>query len=173
MGPVVVRELLVIRHAIAQQREVATAAGIDDAERPLTAAGEEKMAQACRGLSTLIHACDTLLCSPLRRAVQTAAIVQRHMDRPTTFATTAALAPGVGSNDCLHTLEQAEGERIAIIGHEPELGRLIATLLCGRGAAIILKKGGMALLRFETEIRPGNGELRWLLTPKQLRLLGK
>lgn len=166
-------ELLVVRHAIALDRLESMAQGMDDASRPLTAAGQKKMAQATLGLKQLCPAIDTILTSPLLRAQQTAAILGDYF--PASRVTVCQqLSPEYDTNALIHSLRTVQGKRLALIGHEPGLSTLLTTLLCGReGSAIELKKGGIALLQFNHYVAPGEGVLQWLLTPKQLRLLGK
>ncbi len=68
-------QLLLIRHAIAEEREDFTKTGKDDRLRPLTDGGRKKMKQAARGLKGLVPRIDLLATSPLTRAAQTGAIV--------------------------------------------------------------------------------------------------
>ena len=58
--------------------------------------------------------------------------------------------------------------RVALVGHEPELGELAARLLGARGA-VEFKKG--AVCRIDVDALPPTapGALRWLLPPKVLR----
>ncbi|MCW8917780.1 MAG: histidine phosphatase family protein [Gammaproteobacteria bacterium] len=163
------RELLVVRHAIAEER----APGMDDALRPLTAEGRNRMVVASRGLQRQHENIDTLLSSPLLRARQTAEILAGNYPHAT-LQTCAALTPDLGSSKLVRALNQTGGTSLAIVGHEPGLSRLITALICGEeGDGFVLKKGGAALLRFTDQIALGEGSLQWLLTPRQLRLLGR
>jgi phosphohistidine phosphatase SixA len=64
--------------------------------------------------------------------------------------------------------------RIALVGHEPSLGALVSLATTGTASdGTPLKKGGVACLRFAGTPRPKGATLAWLLTPKQLRRLGK
>ena len=67
--------LLVVRHAIAQDRE--DFAEGDDAARPLTADGRRKMQRGAEGLKELVPEIDRLISSSLKRAVETAEIIAR------------------------------------------------------------------------------------------------
>jgi phosphohistidine phosphatase len=166
-------ELLVVRHAIALDRLEGTERGIEDVQRPLTKEGSEKMAATAKGLVRLQSSCSDILSSPLLRARQTATILQHHYPNAA-MSLCDELAPSYSSEECIEALKRCPGSYIAIVGHEPGLSRLIAALIgCGVDGTIALKKGGVALLHFEHHIAPGRGILRWLLTPKQLRLLGK
>src|SRR5215467_7301505 len=68
-------DLLVIRHARAQEPKKFGATGQDDAARPLTAEGIRRMKKAARGLRSLVPSIDFLISSPIRRAVETAQII--------------------------------------------------------------------------------------------------
>ena len=61
--------LLLIRHAIAEEREDFARTGKDDGLRPLTDDGRKKMKQAARGLRGLVPDIDLLATSPLTRVV--------------------------------------------------------------------------------------------------------
>src|SRR5687768_1700684 len=67
--------LLLVRHAIAEEREDFARTGKDDHLRPLTDEGRKKMKQAARGLRSLVPEIDLLATSPLTRAAQTGAIL--------------------------------------------------------------------------------------------------
>jgi phosphohistidine phosphatase len=166
-------ELLVVRHAIARDRLKSMGQGMDDTDRPLTAEGRRKMALAARGLKQLHQEIDTILTSPLLRAQQTAQILSDHY--PASRVTVCKpLSPDYNSATLIRALNEEPGKRIAIVGHEPGLSALITTLIYSKDSgAIQLKKGGVAQLQFNDNIASGKGTLQWLLTPKQLRLLGK
>jgi pimeloyl-ACP methyl ester carboxylesterase len=51
-------QLLVIRHAIAEDRDAFAASGRDDSERPLTESGRDKMRRVARGLRELVPRID-------------------------------------------------------------------------------------------------------------------
>ena len=68
-------QVLVVRHAIAEQREEFAPTGKDDSQRPLTHDGRRKMRRGAVGLRAVVPAIDVLATSPLLRAVQTAEIL--------------------------------------------------------------------------------------------------
>jgi phosphohistidine phosphatase len=68
-------KVLIIRHAIAEERDDFARTGKDDRLRPLTDEGRKKMKQAARGLKALVPEIDLLATSPLTRAAQTAAVL--------------------------------------------------------------------------------------------------
>jgi phosphohistidine phosphatase len=163
-------DLLVIRHAIAEDRERFAATGRPDALRPLTPRGARKMERAARGLARVAPRVSVLASSPLVRAIETARIVAGALELDG-FEELRALAPGARPQSLLGWLRDRPGDRVAaVVGHEPHLGKLIALLLDGGDHAFAeLQKGGACLIGFEGAPAPAGGELRWLLTPSQLR----
>src|SRR2546423_8060240 len=67
--------LLVVRHAIAEDREAFARSHKDDATRPLTPDGRRKMESAALGLKELVPELDVLAASPYKRAIETAEII--------------------------------------------------------------------------------------------------
>jgi phosphohistidine phosphatase len=162
-------KLLVIRHAIAEDREAHAASGHDDALRPLTEQGARKMKRGARGLRQIVPAIDTLISSPYTRAFDTAEIVRREygMDR---VETSRALEPTVAVADAITVLQSLQGDVVAIVGHEPQLSRLVTYLISGLDqSAVELKKGSACLVEFEGLPRAGGGTLMWSIRPAVLR----
>ena len=172
-------DLVIVRHAIAEDRERFAQKGLDDAERPLTEKGRRRMAKAARGLLRIVDKPGVLATSPYVRALETAEILRRaYGGLPLTRL--SSLVPGARREDVLAWLEQARGNGardenrvVMIVGHEPALGELASWLITGETHAIFpLRKGGACALRFGDTVEPGSGELQWLLAPRQLRRLG-
>src|SRR5438445_12820024 len=87
--------LVVVRHAIAEDREGFARSHKDDAARPLPPDGRRKMARAALGLKELVPELELLAASPYRRALETAEIIahaygDQHVER------VPELAPGAG-----------------------------------------------------------------------------
>src|SRR5687768_14755640 len=162
-------KLLVIRHAIAEDKDEFAKTGKDDRERPLTKPGERKMRKAAAGLKTIVDHIDIFASSPLVRAVQTAEII-RPAFGGIAFAQIAALEPETPVADVLQWLQlHPAGATVAIVGHEPQLGVLISWLLTGRENSFVqLRKGSASLLEFDEEIQAGSATLLWSLKPSQL-----
>lgn len=157
-------QLLLLRHGIA---EVA-GPGQADADRALTPAGVERTVAVLRRLRALDLGCQRLISSPLRRARQTAELAL-NAGLASTLELSEALAPG---GDALGLVGQARGlQRLALVGHEPDLGQLAARLIGAPAGAVVLKKAGVALLELpEGGQGPGGAgaRLRLLLAPRQL-----
>lgn len=161
-------DLLIVRHAIAFERNPRR--WPDDRARPLTPEGARRARRAARGLKRITDCPKQVLTSPLARARQTAAILTECAGWPEALEC-AALSPETSAETLLGTLPAQPDELIALVGHQPGLGRLIALVLpgAGRPQAIELKKCGVVLLSFDGIARAGRARLRWLLAPGVLR----
>jgi phosphohistidine phosphatase len=170
-------QLLVIRHAIAEDKDAFAASGEDDSRRPLTERGAEKMEEVAAGLRSLVPNIDVLAASPFVRAQQTAAIVAA-VYGGLEIETTDALVPNSSPAAFRAWLrERKKTDVVAIVGHEPHLGALVTRLMVGDVAGdssrIELRKGGSCLLDISAGDDTGGATLQWLLTPSQLRRLGR
>ncbi len=164
-------ELLLLRHGIAQDR----GAGLPDDRRALTPEGRRRTAQVVERLVALELGCSHILSSPLVRARQTAEIA-REGGLAAGLDLATELAP---QGDPLPLLRHwlsgggplSAGQRLALVGHEPDLS-LLAARLCGAPAgALRLKKAGVALLELPAlaaAAAVGQGCLTLLLTPRCL-----
>jgi phosphohistidine phosphatase len=165
-------KLLLIRHAIAEEREEFAQTGEPDEKRPLTDRGRKKMKRVASGLADVVDKVDLIASSPLTRALETAEILaKRFPDSVTT--TVGALEPVQSYETFLEWLQRLEGvETVAAVGHEPHLSGLAAWLLTGNGKSLFeMKKGGACLLEFEGVPQAGSAQLSWLMTPGQLRAI--
>lgn len=166
--------VLVIRHAIAEDRDDFAKTGKPDDLRPLTADGRAKMARCARGLRALVPEISVLATSPLARAQETAEIVADQYDIEV-GSTTEALRPHADFAAFIEWIaDRADRQVVAIVGHEPHLSALVTWLLTGvDDSHIELKKGGGCLIAFKGMPEKGSGTLDWLLQPSQLRKIGK
>jgi phosphohistidine phosphatase len=156
-------ELFIIRHAEAIPRDPQ----IEDATRALTPRGKKRWRRAVRALARLNVSFDRVYTSPWTRAAETADAL-----RP--LAHEVIVSPRLTEPPSPALLSELEGERVAIVGHEPWCSDLTAWLVCDareRSEGFVLKKGGLA--RLEGELGPGRMALGLLLTPKILSDLGR
>lgn len=153
-------ELFVIRHATA----VPAREDYPDAERALTPRGARRFERVVRGLDRLGIRFDQLLHSPKLRAIETAERLVPLLDGPT------EVASGLVRDPDPELLARFVGERVAVVGHEPYLDRLVSWLVLGkleRGDRFVLGKGGLAWL--EGEPKPGGMTLLALLPAAVVR----
>jgi phosphohistidine phosphatase len=164
--------IYLMRHGIAREAEP----GGDDFGRALTARGAEKTRQAARGMRRLKPAPEWVLFSPLTRAVETARIVADILAvPPERRRQTELLTP---EQDCIALLRQElapleEHGSALLVGHEPQLSRVVSLLVCGtmNGLRVELRKASLCAVSCEPPLGPGCGRLQFLLRPKQLRAL--
>jgi phosphohistidine phosphatase len=163
-------ELYLIRHGVAEERGDAWP---DDSKRPLTEDGTSRMRKAARGLSRLGVVFDIVLTSPLVRARQTAEIVAGGLAPRPSLVNLESLAPDAGYAALITELEKhARKPRIALVGHEPDIGELAARLI-GSRRSIEFKKGAICRIDVDDIPPTGPGQLRWFITPKILLALKK
>lgn len=165
-------ELLIIRHAIAADREEFAVSGQPDAERPLTAFGRRRMRKNVRGLRRVGPTPEVIASSPYVRAAETARIVADAFGVES-VETLEVLTPEHHPSDLLPWLSQQSRDAVvAVVGHEPHLGILVSWLVGGVEAPNVeLKKGGMCLLDLGDRLEAGTAVMRWLLKPTHLRAI--
>jgi phosphohistidine phosphatase len=162
-------ELYLVRHGVAAERGKEWP---DDSKRPLTADGIARLRRSARGLTAVNVTFDQIVTSPLVRTRQTAEVLSEELKGKPPIAMADALAPAGSSTAVMQELvKYVRHARVALVGHEPNLGELAAQLI-GARAPLEFKKGGMCRIDFDMLPPKGGGALRWFLTPKMLRKLG-
>lgn len=163
-------QLVILRHAIAFPRDPKR--WPDDSERPLTVEGVKRARRAASGLKRIIDPPARLLSSPLVRARDTATIFT-HSARWPKAVECEALRPDAPPEEVLEALRDQvrKEECVAVVGHQPQLGRLLALCLPGetRPEAFELKKSAVACVRFEGPPQAHRGVLAAHFPPRALR----
>lgn len=133
-------ELLVIRHAKAE----AQGHPGGDSERALVAKGFEQSAKLGRFLKRIERRPDVVLTSPLVRARQTAETLCEAAEMPGPVVQ-GWLASGMDPETAIRELVAfSDFERVAIVGHEPDLSSLIEWLLGCSGSSVEVKKASIS-----------------------------
>jgi phosphohistidine phosphatase len=123
-------DLIVWRHAEAQD-------GMPDLERELTAKGRKQAERVAQWLLQRMPARFAVISSPAARALQTA----QALGVP--VKTDRTLAPGASPEAILKASGWPDYKSTAVVvGHQPDLGRVVAELLGARGG-LSLKKGAL------------------------------
>jgi phosphohistidine phosphatase len=156
-------EVYLIRHGIAEERGTYA----DDEQRPLVKKGRDKTTQVAQRLLKIGLKFEVILSSPLVRAYQTAEIL-RQVGLAKTIETFVPLKPdgalaesvakpiakhgGRPIAEWLEWLQQYQLEhpdtKIALVGHQPDLGNWTEMLLWGTvKGQIEIKKAGVIGLK--------------------------
>lgn len=158
-----VRQLWLLRHADAEPHGARP-----DAQRRLTSRGERQALTVGRALSRIGVSFHAILSSPKVRAQQTAqlAVSELTADQHGLLQTHPPLAGDFRSRQALEAVsELGPGAHLLLVGHEPDLSGVLCELT---GARAEVKKGGLAMVRFEGLT---HGELALLMRPHELALL--
>ena len=154
-----------IRHGIAAERGTYE----DDDQRPLVEKGILKTYKVAQRLASLKLHFDTLLASPLVRAVQTAEIIC-NTGLANDYQIFLPLAPDGNIHDWLDWLSnyQTAYQTIALVGHEPALSSWAQQLVYGNSNhQWILKKAGIIGIDVtDTKQALGKSHLFWLAPPR-------
>jgi phosphohistidine phosphatase len=156
------RQLWLLRHAEAEPHGTRS-----DAERRLTPRGEAQARAAGIALARLGAAFDAVLFSPKARARQTAELAASgwSAEQRKLLREHEPLASGFEARQAIQALSAIGADaRLLLIGHEPDLSRVVGDLTGGR---VDLKKGGLAVVRLEGV----GGELAVLMRPRELALI--
>lgn len=152
-------DLILLRHGKAENFNPQ-----GDSARMLVDKGREQSRRAARMLAVANQLPDIVLTSPLVRARQTADEFCRAANIPGAVIQ-GWLSCGMSPDEAIQELSAfADFKRLAIVGHEPDLSRLIDWLLGTTCGGVEIKKGAIACLRIQPPTRTGT--LIYLVPPK-------
>jgi phosphohistidine phosphatase len=166
-------ELVLLRHGIAVDLNELQTAPRRDEDRPLTKDGRRKVRKAAKGLLALDVKPEVVVHSGLLRAKQTATRVARRLKpQRRKLLVTNALEPHADPHRFLAWLKQQRVKSMVVVGHAPNLDRVVA-LACGTPGRMLtqLGKAGAIALEVQKSPRP-HARVLWLLPPAALRKLG-
>jgi phosphohistidine phosphatase len=171
-------DLYLLRHGDAGKR-MAVAAGGNTGDVPLTIVGREEIAIIASSVKALNLRFSAIVTSPLKRAVQTAKIIAKVLAIENRISVWDDLVPEGNRSKLYNRLNQYTRESsVLMIGHEPYLSNMMYDMIFQKNrlnqlGRINLKKAGLARVRVISLTPNISGELRWLLTPRILKLLAK
>lgn len=138
-------DLILWRHAEAEE-------GDDDLRRRLTSKGRKQASRGAKWLLQRLPARFSLISSPALRAHQTA----QALGMPIKIE--QALAPGASTKAILEACGWPDSKgAVVAVGHQPDLGRVLATLVCASHASWSIKKG--ALWWLSNRVRDGDAQV--------------
>ncbi len=155
-------QLYLVRHATAEDRALY---GGDDPSRHLTDEGLAEANLVAQAMRVMRIEPDLVVTSPYARCLETASAIASMLDVP--LEEDKRLAPGFEPTEFPPLWERhVDSGSLVVVGHEPDLSALVEYLT---GAHVVMPKGGVA--RIEAGAIRSRCELRWLLRPKQIRLI--
>ncbi len=148
--------------------------GYPNDDRPLTEDGVKKFTEAAKAIPVLAGSFDVIISSPLIRALDSAKIAAEVSGYNKEIVKTEYMISGSPMRSLFNFLKYYNGKnKILLVGHEPHLGYLASFLLGIEEHVIEFKKGGMCRIDITKFPHEKPGVLKWHLTQKQLRKLGK
>ena len=88
--------------------------------------------------------------SPLTRSVQTAEIAAEKACRKNVIVASEMLLPGADIAELItYITGLTDAKRVLLVGHEPQLGSLVATLIGLTEETVSLKKGACVMLKLD------------------------
>lgn len=152
-------DLILLRHGKAENHHPA-----GDATRALTSKGHQQAQRQATRLNQAGCLPEIVLCSPLVRARETAETFCQEAGIPGPLIQ-GWIACGMAPDTALRELMAfTDFNRVAIVGHEPDLSHFVAYTLGIPGNAIRMKKGAMACLSIQPP--SARATLKFLIPPK-------
>jgi phosphohistidine phosphatase len=158
--------LYIVRHAFAGQH--GDPRYPDDSLRPLTDKGRKRFSRLVKKLAKRDLAPTVIATSPFLRCRQTAQVMLDRLHGDAKLMELSELAPGSELAALVAWTNDQQAARIAWVGHAPDVDRLTAGLIGSAAVNLSLPKGAIAAIEFPVKMTAGEGELRWLVTPKVL-----
>lgn len=156
--------LYILRHASAGTRRKNP---VVDLKRPLDKEGKQQCLLVGSYLSALNVQFDRVVSSPLKRALQTAALVANETGYDSKIEASDALTPEASVQKfqaLVHSLEKYDN--VLVVGHNPNIPIFLASLIAPAGRINLRMRKG-AIARVDCTRLPGI--LHWLVDPRILR----
>ena len=153
--------IYLIRHGEAEQ----TSENKTHEERALTAEGIEIVKNSIEVWKNFIDNFDIVLSSPLKRAKQTALIINNAFKTQFEVAEEICLLNGGLTEDLLSIARSLGLNDIAMVGHQPDLGNHVTSMTGLNEANFQLPPGVLVKIYFKEKPLIGKGVLELLLPP--------
>jgi phosphohistidine phosphatase len=138
-----------------------------DEERPLSDLGWKQAADVARVFKKLKIHLDMIATSPLVRAHQTAQQLRTSLSlTDAQVEVRDEVAPGKTPKKLARALNGLQGNKIAVVGHMPDISDTAGWMLGEKTVSIHFSKASVAHIRFEDAVLKGGGTLMWLITPE-------
>ncbi|MFZ0517121.1 MAG: phosphohistidine phosphatase SixA [Acidobacteriaceae bacterium] len=159
--------LYLLRHGSAGQRKLDP---LVDHKRPLDKEGKQQCILLGRALNAMKIQFDSVISSPLKRALQTATLVGTETGYEKKIQLSQAMTPEGTWSDFQGLLDSVmDQEEVLLVGHNPNLPIYLNRLLSPSATSPIarVRKGAIAALT----VQRGSVRLQWLLDPRLLRAI--
>jgi len=142
----------------------------EDPARPLSREGVEQSQLSAKAIQRMGLAFDVIICSPKRRSHQSAALVAEAIRYPySDILESEAALPQAEPEALLQKLSQMIGDKILIVGHLPNLSRLVSHLLGSDKEVVHFENGGLVCLKRDGEVNI----LLSVLNAEQMQKIGR
>jgi phosphohistidine phosphatase len=157
--------LYLIRHAEAV--ELGSPGAARDFDRALTPHGRDQTRALAGAFARLKLPVDAVAASPLVRAHQTAVELLNAWQPGARVITCDHLSPErLKPGKLSDFLAAIPGERVAAVGHMPEIGAYAEWLLGAAEGSVPMAKAAAACIEFKGDPAKAAGKLQWLVTPE-------
>lgn len=151
-------KLFLVRHAAAVERD----GDVPEEWRYLTPEGRKLFRKTARTMANEGVTPDLIITSPLLRAVQTADVLAETLAYGGPLVARGELQPGFDPEALCGLLDECRSLReLVLVGHEPDLSGLVASLLNLSGD-FSFKKGGAIRLKIDPADPQGTVAFKWL-----------
>jgi len=143
----------------------------DDAHRVLSGRGEQQARIAGNALVSMGITLYKIISSPLTRAQQTAKHISEVGNAPL-FSVSPCLLPESNPRDILVELNALPGSSVLLVGHEPQLRKMVSLPL-GNSAQMNLRltNGCLGCISIPQPLSEGKGTFLWFMTNEQMELI--
>lgn len=160
-------KIIVVRHAVAMDREIFSVEGKPDGQRPLTQKGKREFKKFLKKTKHHLKDAEMILTSPYLRASQTAELLRKEF-KSLKFLETSDLKAESNPQKLITSLKKMKSNSVILVGHEPFLSTFVSLLLAGTKRQIIeIKKGGIVVLSVKDlqSLGVGKAVLLWSMNP--------
>lgn len=133
--------------------------------RGLTVNGGEIVRASAEFWKNFTHSFDIILCSPLKRAKQTADIIRDVFKVKAATVEEISLLNGGLTEDLISIAVPLGMGEIAMVGHQPDIGIHIASMIGSNDTNFKIPPAAIAKVHFNENPRIGKGVLELLLPP--------
>lgn len=163
-------EIILVRHAVAMERQEFAKTGQEDSLRPITLKGARRHRRMCKSMQKMARGAEVIVTSPLLRARQTAEITSQIYE-DLNILEVPELVPSASPSAFLKWVRVwgRVYKKIIVVGHEPHLGELASYLVSGQVQHnfIVKKSGFLSIITGPaSEIEKGSGKVLYHVSPK-------